>query len=572
MERTIKRTASQRLRGTIRGSLSTRFVLLVVAILATTLGGLAVWSSHAQQELLQANLLERARAIGRFVSLISPEEIFSMDFDNLNNFTREISQQKDMVYAVIFDPKQNPLTSHLERQHPLIAEVLKQQPKADLADIIAVLRKHPSVSHLEFPIAGFQLNESLGTVIIGVDSTAIEQAARRNLRVQAFGILAVIVFLIAAIYLVFRFSVLRPVNALVDGAERIGAGVLDQPVQVYGQDELGILSRVFNRMMLSLQEALREKDNAMRQLRELNASLEQRVAQRTAELAAANDKILQLNENLQAENVRMSAELNVARRLQQMVLPRPEELSSIRELDITGFMEPASEVGGDYFDVLQHKHEIKIGIGDVTGHGLESGVLMLMVQMAIRTLTYTGQNDLKTVMRVLNHAVFESVKRMNMSKSLTLALLDYSDGRLRITGQHEEMLLARCNGEIERIDTFDLGFLVGLMADIDHLVSQTEVHLEPGDGVVLYTDGITEAQNSRGEMYGVERLCEVVSRHWQNPAATVQAAIIADVRVHIGATEIRDDLTLLVMKRLRQADVDAADKAEALSGEPEEAA
>lgn len=121
------------------------------------------------------------------------------------------------------------------------------------------------------------------------------------------------------------------------------------------------------------------------------------IQERTQQLAKANRQITALNRQLQAENLRMSAELDVARQIQQMILPKPEELEAVPQLDIAGFMEPAAEVGGDYYDVLYNVlHEegvVTIGIGDVTGHGLESGILMLMTQTAVRTLQELRESD-----------------------------------------------------------------------------------------------------------------------------------------------------------------------------------
>ncbi|HCA97976.1 MAG TPA: hypothetical protein DEP38_26245, partial [Cyanobacteria bacterium UBA9226] len=100
-----------------------------------------------------------------------------------------------------------------------------------------------------------------------------------------------------------------------------------------------------------------------------------------------------LNEKLKAENIRLSAELEVTRKLQKMILPKQEELDAIEELEIAGFMEPADEIGGDYYDVFSENGRVKISIGDVTGHGLESGVVMLMTQTAVRTLQESNQTD-----------------------------------------------------------------------------------------------------------------------------------------------------------------------------------
>ncbi len=282
----------------------------------------------------------------------------------------------------------------------------------------------------------------------------------------------------------------------------------------------------------------------------LYRTLEQKVELRTAELAAANQQIMALNSRLQAENVRMGAELNVARQLQQMVLPRMDELQAIHELDIACFMEPAEEVGGDYYEILNHNGHIKIGIGDVTGHGLESGVLMLMVQTTVRALLLAGISDPTEFLAIVNRTIYENAQRIQTDKNLTLSLLDYNEGVLQLTGQHEEVLIVRANGEIERIETVDLGFMVGVESDITEWLAQQEITLEVGDGIVLYTDGITEARNSDKQMYGVQRLCNIISQRWtQSNATMIQHAVIKDVKNHIGNQKIDDDLTLLVLKR-----------------------
>jgi serine phosphatase RsbU (regulator of sigma subunit) len=266
-------------------------------------------------------------------------------------------------------------------------------------------------------------------------------------------------------------------------------------------------------------------------------------------LDGANKQILALNNLLKLENLRMSSELDVTRKLQQMILPKEQELELIAGLDIAGFMEPAAEVGGDYYDVLQQNGRIKIGIGDVTGHGLESGMLMIMVQTAVRTLLQSEENDPVRFLDILNRTIYGNVQRMSSDKNLTLSLIDYEQGKLILSGQHEEMILVRKNGTLERFDTIDLGFPIGLEEEIFGFLDQKHIHLHGGDVVVLYTDGITEAEDEERKLYGVDRLCEVVRQNVEASALEIRQAVIADLRSHIGNQKIYDDITLLVLKQ-----------------------
>jgi len=259
-------------------------------------------------------------------------------------------------------------------------------------------------------------------------------------------------------------------------------------------------------------------------------------------------QLVEQNERFKAENVRMKAELDVSRRLQKMLLPTEKELTQIEGLDIAAFLEPADEVGGDYYDVLQHEGRVLLGIGDVTGHGLESGVLAIMVQSAVRALLANNETDPVKFLAALNEVVYHNVARMNAEKNLTLALVNYQNGELHLSGQHEEMIVVR-NGEVELIDTIDLGFPIGLDDNISDFIAEAQVSLNQGDVVVLYTDGITEAFNPEKEEYGIDRLCEVIKQHWQQTAKTIQKAVIDDVTAYIGTQKVFDDIALLVLKQ-----------------------
>lgn len=362
------------------------------------------------------------------------------------------------------------------------------------------------------------------------------ESSRKSIQVsQAFISLGSIFILMAGVYLVSR-RMTGALAALSEGSSRMRGGDYGVRVQATTADEIGQLTAAFNEMAANIQAHTN--------------NLEGLVQARTAELEEANKEITSLNAQLAQENLRLGAELDVARRLQLMVLPSTRELNEIKDLDIAGYMSPADEVGGDYYDVLRGNGVIKIGIGDVTGHGLESGVLMLMVQTAVRTLLASNETDPARFLGIVNKVIYQNIQRINSDKNLTLSLMDYSDGKLKLTGQHEEVIVVRKNGQLERIDTTEFGIPVGMDEDISDFLSNTEIAVNSGDVAVLFTDGVTEAERTDTAQYGVERLCEVVIANHAKTAQEIKEAIIADVMAHIGTNKVYDDITVLVIKRL----------------------
>jgi sigma-B regulation protein RsbU (phosphoserine phosphatase) len=280
---------------------------------------------------------------------------------------------------------------------------------------------------------------------------------------------------------------------------------------------------------------------------------ERKQAQEIAEAASAAkgallSEIERLNEKLKKENIRMSAELDVTRRLQRMMAPRTTDLQGIADLDISFFMESAAEVGGDYYDVIRDEQGIVMGIGDVTGHGLESGVLAIMVHTAVRTLLASGQRRSREFFEILNRVIYGNTRRMNIDRNLTMSLIRYEDRAITISGQHEEVLVVRSDGTFERHDTLNLGYPLGLQEDISSWIGEAKVPLQSGDVLVLYTDGITEAINCAGVTYGIERLAESICASHDQPAETIRQSVLNSLRQYVGDQELLDDISLVVVK------------------------
>ena len=151
---------------------------------------------------------------------------------------------------------------------------------------------------------------------------------------------------------------------------------------------------------------------------------------------------------------------------------------------------------------------------------------------------------------------------------MTLMMHDkagYTQGNVWVSGQHEHLLHVAANGAVTVKDTLELGLPLGLEADISPFVARDALTLEPGGGLVLYTDGITEAENAAGKMYGLERLQQVVTHAWQQPAQGVLEALLEDVHGFIGNNAssnasnnagsntgnnaVLDDITAVVVKQ-----------------------
>ncbi|MBY5863865.1 SpoIIE family protein phosphatase [Rhizobium leguminosarum] len=382
---------------------------------------------------------------------------------------------------------------------------------------------------------------SLGVVVPEREIQASLYAAQAKIseatnRIVLYQILAILLSLLVVAIAVFAASkrITSGISALANAAKRIQAKDYSVRVAITSKDEVGEAGEAFNRMA--------------EQISYHTENLEQLVEERTAQIEDAKEEISTLNAQLQRENRRLGTELAVAERIQLMVLPLHQELEEFQALEIAAYMRPAEEVGGDYYDVLKNGSRLKIGIGDVTGHGLESGVLMLMVQSVARALQEAGNTDAVKFLTDLNSALFKNIVRTKIDKHLTLAFLDYDGKEMILSGQHEEVVVVRANGEVERIDTMDLGIPIGLEADISAFIKTREITFETGDLILLHTDGVTEAENDAGELFGIERLCREALRLKDQSAEKVVAGIIATLMLFIGSQKIYDDITLLAVR------------------------
>lgn len=256
-------------------------------------------------------------------------------------------------------------------------------------------------------------------------------------------------------------------------------------------------------------------------------------------VAAATDR-------QRAERERLEKEMEIAARIQTSLVLKAIVVPG---LEIAATMIPASEVGGDYYDVVPFPGGCWMGIGDVAGHGLQTGLVMLIIQSVVSALVRDDPRaSPRDAVRILNSVMFDSVRqRMGQDEHSTLLLLRYDgDGRFTHSGAHEEIVVYRASRvRCERIEV--LGPVLGAVPEIGSTLSDRTLSLEPADLLVLYTDGLVEAMSARGETFGVERLCELLEAHADEPASAIRDHIIEVVRSWSSAQS--DDMSLVVVRR-----------------------
>jgi Stage II sporulation protein E (SpoIIE) len=247
-----------------------------------------------------------------------------------------------------------------------------------------------------------------------------------------------------------------------------------------------------------------------------------------------------------ASKQRLERELEIGARIQTCLLPKSV---AIPELELAAKMVPASEVGGDYYDAFPVGDGGVIGIGDVAGHGLTSGLVMLMVQSIVSALARRSPSaPPRELVSALNVVLHDNIRhRLQNKEHVTFTLFKYErGGKLTFAGAHEELCVYRkATGTVELVPT--PGTWLGAVRDVQKHTVDSALMLERGDIVLLYTDGVTEARSERGEQFGLERLVRLLETSADLPIPALIERVYRAVEAH--AATLDDDVTLLAFRR-----------------------
>lgn len=315
-----------------------------------------------------------------------------------------------------------------------------------------------------------------------------------------FGIMGIAIF--------FSRIITDPLHILSESVKRIGSGDLQTSVEITSGDEFEDLAGTFNRMTDDLRNHIQE-------------------LRRTT-----------------AEKERFTRELEIAQGIQQSFLP--DTIPEITGMDLAVFSSPALEVGGDFYDFIPvGEHEWGLVIADVSGKGVPAALFMALSRTLIR-VSATWKTDPAAAITEANSLICRDSKT---SMFVTLFYLIIDSQKRQITyvnaGHNPPLLLTQENSSDVTLLRAE-GIALGIIEGID--LASVTVPLKAGDLVALYTDGITEAMNSEGEEYGMERFSEILLKSREKGPAEIIEDIRASVKEFTKTTPQSDDITLILIK------------------------
>jgi serine phosphatase RsbU (regulator of sigma subunit) len=303
-------------------------------------------------------------------------------------------------------------------------------------------------------------------------------------------------------------SITSAVHELFIGTERIREGDFAHRIRVESRDQLGDLSASFNRMSASVEQLL----------------------------------------HVQREKQRLDDELRIARDIQKSLLPvTPPELPG---LDVADLCEPAREVGGDYYDFFSvGPRQLGILIADVSGKGVSAALYMAELKGLMLALSHAEPSPRRLLVDV-NHRLAEQLDNRSFI-TMTYAVIDLDRMTLTHARAGHTPLIVVSDGRSEVItpDGMVVGLrLPGAEGRFEDLLVEDTRRIRGGDVIVLYTDGVTEAMNGGGDLFGDEALATVLAGAHGLDAGGIRERVLRDVRAFVGEAEPHDDMTMIVLK------------------------
>ncbi len=345
-------------------------------------------------------------------------------------------------------------------------------------------------------------------------------------------------------------KLIQTMSETVNIGNEVAAGNITVAVTERSGNDL--LMRAMNRMTHRLRNVIQETNGMIQSVGE--GKLDVRGNAEAFEggwrdlVSGVNDLIGGLSDAV-SRSAALSQEMELARRIQTSLLPTLTK-NIHPDFEIAAVMIPADHVGGDFYDIcFDRSSHLWFAIGDVSGHGVTPGLIMMMAQTIHTTVTASMDCDTRGLVVKLNEILYMNVHdRLKETHFMTFTALKYlGDGRFQHSGAHLSMIVyRRKTGLCELVKT--RGVYLNFKKDISRATKNAEFSLEPGDILVLYTDGLTEAENSEGNILDLDRFIKIVENHAKHNPCSMKDKIINEV-IRWCDNRRGDDMTLVIIKR-----------------------
>jgi serine phosphatase RsbU (regulator of sigma subunit) len=247
------------------------------------------------------------------------------------------------------------------------------------------------------------------------------------------------------------------------------------------------------------------------------------------------------------ERERLAKELEIAQQIQNRLFPH--ENPKIPGFDVAGKCIPAREVGGDYYDFIPDKQgKWGIVIGDVSGKGLPASIYMTLTKGVFQS--HANENiHPKDLLSRINRFMYESIER-NVFITLYFAILDPTNHQFTLAraGHLPALHYQQQNAKLALIESKGIGVGLENGEIFDQTIDSVNITLSPGDWIIFYTDGFTEAMNSAKQQYGEERLFQIIKEHLDASSELMISNIIENIQQFTAGAEMHDDMTMIAIK------------------------
>lgn len=430
-----------------------------------------------------------------------------------------------------------------ENLQKLLSGLQQQQDAVDQvntttgAESVAAKRTLHGIAQSNLRLAQLLLEESTRAAYVIIDQRI---AGLEIDRIRLIGTLFASGFLITYLLYAFYIGVIKSINALSRGTNAFCAGQRDVRIELQSRDELSLIATNFNTMA-------QEVERMVKMIEEQNQTRER-------DLKVLVNALGQKNEELYTVNQRVNEELNLARSVQLAILP--QQFPNEPTWSVHACMHPARELGGDFYDCFalpDGRHGVLVA--DVSGKGVGAAFFMAVS----RTVLLDSALSVRTPSQVLALAndLLCARNPMDLFVTACYGIFDPQTGSFEYASAgHHPPMVRRLSGEIDTLPTTH-DMALGALYDMQYQQHRTQ--LEPGDTLLMYTDGVTEAFSPQEIAYGEARLSSWLSQNNEpGDAAALVDGLVRDVARFVDGAEASDDLTCLVLCHKRPLTLDAA--------------